>query len=114
MIIGVLRRAWDTRLLTTGMGVGVEVSDGASVVAFWEASWEDGWAIACPDAMHHPPKTNIVTPTGTRLVGVEVSTTRPVRISRETNPQTSAVAVILARSGRPMTSREGEAVSNQA
>lgn len=113
MIIGVLRLAWDIRLLTPGMVGGVAVDSGeVSEVAFSAVSWEDGWAIAWPDVMPHPPKTNLVTRTGIRLVGVGVSTTRPVRISRATNPQTSAVAVILVRSETPMTSREGEAVSN--
>jgi hypothetical protein len=112
MMTGALRLAWDTPLLTPGMGVeGVDL-DGASAVAFWEASWEDGWAIAWPDATHRPPQTHAATPPHARLVGVEVSTPCPALISRETSPPPLEGAAILARSGRSTTSREAAAVSH--
>src|SRR5437764_578135 len=113
MNIGVLRPAWDTRLLIPGMGKGGVVdSDGASGVAFWEVSWEDGWAIAWPDVMLPPPQTRPSIPCRARLAGVEVSTPRLGLISRETSPRTPEVVAILARRGRSTTSMEGEAVSN--
>jgi hypothetical protein len=113
MMTVVLRLAWDTHLLTIGMGVGGAVdSDEASAVAFLGASWEDGWAIVWLTATPPLPQTRPPTPSRARLVGVEGSTPRLARISRETRPRTREVEAILARSRRSMTSRAGEAVSN--
>jgi len=108
-----LRLAWDTPLLTIAMGAeGAVDSDEASGVAFWGASWEDGWAIAWRTVTPHPLQTRPLTPCRARQAGVEGSTPRLARISREMSPRTPEVAAILARSGRSATSREGEGVSN--
>ena len=114
MITGVLRLAWDTHLLTTGMGVGAADSDGASAVVFWEGSWEDGSAIAWPAATHRPPQTTPAMPPRARLAGVGGVTPRPALISLETSPQTLEVAAILARSGRSMKKIEEGVVSNRS